>query len=61
MPPLKKGAYCFATAVGRSVCRPSVVRSISFDPFVNKVYFCDRARYTCYHDVCVLNKRVVVT
>ena len=36
MPPLKKGAYCFAT-VGRSVglwvCRPSVVRSISFDPF----------------------------
>ena len=40
MPPLKKGAYCFATvdrSVGRSVsmsiCRPSVVRSISFDPF----------------------------
>ena len=36
MPPLKKGAYCFAT-VGRSVsllvCRPSVFRSISFDPF----------------------------
>ena len=32
MPPLKKGAYCFAT-VGLSVCRPSVVRSISFDPF----------------------------
>ena len=35
MPPLKKGAYCFATVgryVGRSVCRPSVVRSISFDP-----------------------------
>ena len=48
MPPLKKGAYCFATvgrlvgrsvgmsvglSVGLSVCRPSVVRSISFDPF----------------------------
>ena len=36
MPPLKKGAYCFATVgryVGRSVCRPSVVRSISLDPF----------------------------
>ena len=44
MPPLKKGAYCFATvsrsvgmSVGRyvclSVCRPSLVRSISFDPF----------------------------
>ena len=36
MPPLKKGAYCFAT-VGRSVCLsvcgPSVVRLISFDPF----------------------------
>ena len=51
-PPLKKGAYCFATvgrsywptdsckticplfrSVGLSVCRPSVVRSISFDPF----------------------------
>ena len=32
MPPLKKGAYCLAT-VCRSVCRPSVVRSISFDPF----------------------------
>ena len=36
MPPLKNGAYCFAT-VGRyvslSVCRPSVVNSISFDPF----------------------------
>ena len=32
MPPLKKGANCFAT-VGMSVCRPSVVRSISFDPF----------------------------
>ena len=38
MPPLKKGAYCFATVgryVGRSVdlsvFRPSVVRSISFD------------------------------
>ena len=40
MPPLKKGAYCFATVgryVGRSVYlsvpvfRPSVVRSISFD------------------------------
>ena len=34
MPPLKKEAYCFATIsryVGRSV--PSVVRSISFDPF----------------------------
>ena len=30
--PLKMGAYCFAT-VGRSVCRPSVVRTISFDPF----------------------------
>ena len=33
--PLEKGAYCFAT-VGRSVCRsvrrPSLVRSISFDP-----------------------------
>ena len=28
---------------------------------VDKVYFCDRARYTCYPDVCVLNKRVVVT
>ena len=36
MPPLKKGVYCFATvgwSVGVSVCRPSVVRSISFDPF----------------------------
>ena len=36
MPPLKKGAYCFATVgryVGLSICRPSVVRSISFDPF----------------------------
>ena len=40
MPPLKKGAYCFATAgqmasqyVGLSVCRQSLVRSISFDPF----------------------------
>ena len=40
MPPLKKGAYCFATVdryvgryVGRLVCWPSVVRSISFDPF----------------------------
>ena len=48
MPPLKKGAYCFATVgrsvgrlvgrsvgmlVGLSVCRPSVFRSISFDPF----------------------------
>ena len=39
-PPPEKGAYCFATAgryvgrsVSRSVCRPSVVRSISFDPF----------------------------
>ena len=39
MPPLKKGAYCFATvgqsvcrSVGLSVCRPSVVHSISFDP-----------------------------
>ena len=30
--PLKEGAYCFAT-VSRSVCRPSLVRSISFDPF----------------------------
>ena len=30
MPPLKKGAYCFATL---SVCRPSIHRSISFDPF----------------------------
>ena len=27
MPPLKKGAYCFAT-VGRSVCRRSVGRSV---------------------------------
>ena len=37
MPPLKKGAYCFATvgmSVGRSVCRLSVVRSKSFDPFI---------------------------
>ena len=40
MPPLKKVAYCFATVgrsvgryVGLSVCRPSVVLSISFDPF----------------------------
>ena len=36
MAPLKKGVYCFATvgvSVGVSVCRPSVVRSISFDPF----------------------------
>ena len=40
MPPLRKGAYCFATVgrsvgryVGLSVCRPSLVRSISFDPF----------------------------
>ena len=40
MPPLKKGAYCFATVgrsvdmvFGLSVCRLSVVRSISFDPF----------------------------
>ena len=32
MPPLKKGAYCFAT-VRQLVCRPSVVPSISFDPF----------------------------
>ena len=35
MPPLKKGAYCFATvgqSVGMSVCRQSVVHSISFDP-----------------------------
>ena len=34
--PLKKGVYCFATvgwSVGVSVCRPSVVRSLSFDPF----------------------------
>ena len=37
-----KGAYCFANVgrymyvgryVGQSICRPSVVRSISFDPF----------------------------
>ena len=37
MPPLKKGAYCLqlsvCRSVGLSVCRPSVVRSISFDPF----------------------------
>ena len=33
MPPLKKGAYCFATFY-RSVCRlVGVIRSISFDPF----------------------------
>ena len=35
-PPWKKWAYCFATvgwSVCRSVCRPSVVRSISVDPF----------------------------
>ena len=48
MAPLKKGTYCFATvgrlvgrsvgqsvgmSVGLSVCRPSLVRSIPFDPF----------------------------
>ena len=40
MSPLKKGAHCFATvgwlvcrSVCRWVCKPSVVRSISFDPF----------------------------
>ena len=36
MPPLKKGAYCFATigrSVGMSVCRPGVVQSISFDQY----------------------------
>ena len=36
MPPLKKGAYCFASVgryVGWSVCRPNVVCSMSFDPF----------------------------
>ena len=36
MPPLKKGAYCFATvsqSVFLSACRPSVVCSISFDHF----------------------------
>ena len=36
MAPFKKGPYCFATVcrwVCRSVCRPSVFRSISFDPF----------------------------
>ena len=35
MHPLKKGGYCFATvgrSVGRSVCRPSVVRLIIFWP-----------------------------
>ena len=35
-PLLKKGAYCFDTvcwSVGWSVCKASVVRSISFDPF----------------------------
>ena len=35
-PPLKKGAYCFATvgqSVGMLVCILSLVRSISFDPF----------------------------
>ena len=41
-PPFFKGAYCFATvgrsvgtcmSVSLSVCRPSVVHSISFDPF----------------------------
>ena len=34
--PLKKGANCFATvgrSACRSVCRPNVVRSISFGPF----------------------------
>ena len=36
MLPLKKRVYCFAT-VGRSVCRPSVVRSISFDPFTGSI------------------------
>ena len=44
MPPLKKGGYCFATvglSVSRSlcmlVCRPTVVRSISFDPFTRSI------------------------
>ena len=40
LPPMNRGPYCFATVglsvcryVGLSVCRPSVVRSISFDLF----------------------------
>ena len=33
MPPLKRGQIVLQLLVGRSVCRPSNVRSISFDPF----------------------------